>query len=537
MSRLLPAAVLLFAALPALAADPVAKPTGNWKFRFENQNRVITFLLAFSEEDGKWVGDFIGSSPQLRDEPKVVNLAVKGEVVSFGIALGGQEVFNFEGVLAKDGKKLVGSLTRGGGTPEVTELYPSKLKKLTEPLDIAREEFAQREVSAEWFDLGLFVASKAAEKKLSADDARAIADRLAKAATSYGPRYELFVALKLANTFAAQEGFAEVAVAQAQRAERMLTDDAPVNVQMDVLSAVFTALTKAGKADDAKKYAVNLAKLEVRDAAEYTKSTLKFDTPEFKGRKAKSDRVALVELFTGSECPPCVAVDIAFDGLLKTYKPTDVVVLQYHVHVPGADPLTSPEGMERAVRLYGERLTAPSVQVNGKSVARGGGAAADAGKKYAELTEAINAELEKTPTAKIALATAKDEKGVKVTAKVTDLEKPGEKITLRFAVTEETVRYPGGNGVRFHHHVVRAMPGGVKGFALTKKEQEQAVVVNADDIRKELIKSLDELVKEGGEFSRSERPLTLKNLKVVAFIQDDGTGEVLNAVQIDLEAK
>ena len=538
MSRLLPAAVLLLAAVsPALAADPVAKPIGNWKFRFAQERQLITLLLSFSEEDGKWVGDYISANPQLRVEPKVVGLSVKGEVVKFGIEIGGREVFNYEGVLAKDGKKMVGSLTRGGGPPEVMELFPSKLKKLTDMVDLAREEFAQRDVSDDWFELGFLVADKVAEKKMTADEARALADKLTKAATGYGPRWEMYVTLKLANSFATQEGFAEVAVAQAQRAERMLTDDSPVPTQMEVLSAVSTALTKAGKADDAKKYAVNLAKLEARDAAEYAKSTLTFDTPAFKGRKAKSERVALVELFTGAECPPCVAVDVAFDGLLKAYKPTDVVLLQYHVHVPGPDPLTSPEGMERAIRLYGERLSAPSVQVNGKSVGKGGGAAADAGKKYTELTEAINGELEKAPTAKIALTTAKDEKGIKVTAKVTDLEKPGEKVTLRFAVTEETVRYPGGNGVRFHHHVVRSMPGGVKGFALTKKEQEQAVVISADDIRKELTKSLDEFVKEQAEFPRPDRPLALKNLKVVAFIQDDATNEVLNAVQIDLEAK
>jgi thiol-disulfide isomerase/thioredoxin len=537
MSRLLSAALLLLAAVPAVAAEPApAKVSGHWKFRFEAE-QPITFLLAFSEEDGKWVGDFIGASPQLRVEPKVSSLGVKGEVVKFTIELGGREAFNFEGLLAKDGKKLVGAVSKFGGPLEVTELYPSKLKKLTDPVDLAKEDFAQRDGGKEWFDAGFLVASKAADKKLTADDVRATADKLTKAAVAYGSRYELFVALKLANTLASQDGFAEVAVAQAQRAERMLTDDAPASTQMEVLSAVSTALTKAGKAEEAKKYATSLAKLEARDAAEYAKSTLKFDTPEFKGRKAKGDRVALVEVFTGAECPPCVAVDIAFDGLLKTYKPADVVLLQYHVHVPGPDPLTSPEGMERAFKLYGERLSAPSVQVNGKAVGRSGGAAADAAKKYAEFVEAINAELEKPAAAKIALTAAKDDKGVKVTAKVTDLEKPGEKVTLRFAVTEETVRYPGGNGVRFHHHVVRAMPGGIKGFPLTKKEQEQAVVINADDIRKELAKSLDEFVKEQAEFPRPERPLALKNLKVVAFVQDDATNEVLNAVQIDLEAK
>lgn len=537
MSRLLSAAVVLIAAVsPALAADP-PKPTGNWKLRFEQSDQAITFLLAFSEEDGKWVGDFIGAYPQLRVEPKVASLVVKGETLKLVIELGGREAFNFEGALTKDGKKLVGSMTKLGGPLEPAELYPSKLKRLTDPVDMAREDFAQRDGGKGWFEDGFLVAGKAADKKLSADDARAMADRMTKAATPYGPRFELYVALKLANTFAAQEGFAEVAVAQAQRAERMLTDDAPVAQQMDVLNAVAAAMTKAGKADDAKKYALTLAKLEARDAAEYAKSSLKFDTPEFKGRKAKSDRVALFELFTGAECPPCVAVDIAFDGLLKTYKPTDVILLQYHIHVPGPDPLTAPEGWNRANKLYGERLSAPSVQLNGKAIGKGGGGAAVAKERYAEFVEAINAELEKPAAAKITLTAAKDDKGVKVTAKVTDLDKPGEKVTLRFAVTEETVRYPGGNGVRFHHHVVRAMPGGLKGFALTKKEQEQAVVVSADDIRKELAQSLDEFAKEQGEFPRTERPLALKNLKVVAFIQDDATNEVLNAVQIDLEAK
>jgi hypothetical protein len=536
MSRLLPAAAVLLLAVvaPAFAAD--AKPTGNWKFQF-TEGQTITFLLAFSEEDGKWVGDFIGSNPQLRAEPKVTGLSVKGETVRFAITLGEREAFNFEGVLAKDGKKLVGSVSKFGGPLEVSEMYPSKLKKLTDPVDLAREDFAQREGGKEWFEAGFLLAGKMAEKKLAADDARGVADKLTKAAAAYGPRYELHVALKLATAFAAQEGFAEVAVAQAQRAERMLTDDSPITTQMDVNAAVANALTKAGKPDDAKKYATALAKLEARDAAEYAKAMLKFETPEFKGRKAKSERVALVEVFTGAECPPCVAVDIAFDGLLKTYKPTDVVLLQYHIHVPGPDPLTSPEGLERAVKLYGERLSAPSVQVNGKTAGKGGGGVAAAKDKYAEFVEAINAELEKPATAKLALTAAKDDKGIKVTAKVTDLEKPGEKVMLRFAVTEETVRYPGGNGVRFHHHVVRAMPGGLKGFALTKKEQEQAVVISADDIRKELAKSLDEFVKEQGEFPRADRPLALKNLKVVAFIQDDATNEVLNAVQIDLEAK
>ena len=48
----------------------------------------------------------------------------------------------------------------------------------------------------------------------------------------------------------------------------------------------------------------------------------------------------LVEVFTGAECPPCAAVDLAFDGLMKAYTPRDAILLQYHIHVPA--PIRSP---------------------------------------------------------------------------------------------------------------------------------------------------------------------------------------------------
>jgi len=57
-----------------------------------------------------------------------------------------------------------------------------------------------------------------------------------------------------------------------------------------------------------------VAKLEARDYADYAK-TLPFKPEAFAGRKGKSDRGVLVEVFTGAECPPCAAVDLAFDGL------------------------------------------------------------------------------------------------------------------------------------------------------------------------------------------------------------------------------
>jgi hypothetical protein len=147
----------------------------------------------------------------------------------------------------------------------------------------------------------------------------------------------------------------------------------------------------------------------------------------------------------------------------------------------------------------------------------------------------VDESLEKPAGAKLTLASAKGMKGFDVKATVADLtvgEK--DKIALRFALVEPRVRYAGGNGAKYHANVVRAMPGGAKGFTLTKKQSDQAVTVDPDAIRTELVKYLADVSKKE-EFAKPSRPLDLKNLKVVAFVQNDGTGEVLAATQVDLE--
>ena len=56
-----------------------------------------------------------------------------------------------------------------------------------------------------------------------ADDVRAILDRVNKAATAYGPRWERDVTLRLAEALAGQEGLGDVAVGAGQ-ARRTASD-------------------------------------------------------------------------------------------------------------------------------------------------------------------------------------------------------------------------------------------------------------------------------------------------------------------------
>jgi hypothetical protein len=307
---------------------------------------------------------------------------------------------------------------------------------------------------------------------------------------------------------------------------------------MLVLESLVRVLQKAGKADDAKTYQAQLAKLELRDFAEYAKTNPPFKPEPFAGRKGKTDKAAVVEVFTGAECPPCVGVDLAFDALLKTYKPTEAILLQYHFHVPRPDPLTSPDGMERA-KYYDDKIEgAPTLFINGKVGSDSGGPAAASEKFYTSFRKTIDDVLEKPAGVKLSLAVTKGEKGAfEAKASVADLEVPGEKVMLRFVLAEERVRYTGGNGIRYHHMVVRAMPGGAKGFALAKKTHEQTVSVDPEALKGTITKYLTDFEKQGGPFPRADRPLALKNLKLVALVQNDSTKEILHAVQVDLDAK
>ena len=532
MSRLLAVAALIIAvlAIPVRAAD--APLAGSWKLTVPLEpGHDVTFLLVLTEKGGTWAGEVSGCSLDLKVLPKLVGLAVEGEKLRFSLELDGRHLLAFDGVRAKDGKALPGSYVPTGGRPRPTEMRASRLKNLSDEFEVAREAFEQSGDGPALFDAAFALLDNAGAKKLTPDEARKVVDRTTTAAAKYGTRWERETAVKLA---AALSAMPELAVEQGRRAEKLLaaTDDAGTRIQ--VLDSLIVALGRAGKADEAAHYRTELAKVEAADYAEYAKTHPAFKPTPFAGRKAKSDRVALCEVFTGAECPPCAAVDLAFDALLATYKPTDAILLQYHCHIPAPDPLTCPEGDDR-LRYYVDQIEgAPTVFVNGKLGPPGGGPASAAEKKYKALRTAIDDALEKPAAVKLALKVAKTAKGFDLTASATDLEHPGERTHLRFVIAEERVRYTGGNGVRYHHMVVRAMPGGAKGFALTKKAQEQTVSVNVENIRAGLAKYLDGVPKEEGPFPRPDRPLALNGLKVIAFVQHDATRDIMQAVQVDL---
>ncbi|VTR92641.1 cleaved adhesin domain protein : Uncharacterized protein OS=Singulisphaera acidiphila (strain ATCC BAA-1392 / DSM 18658 / VKM B-2454 / MOB10) GN=Sinac_3186 PE=4 SV=1 [Gemmata massiliana] len=394
-------------------------------------------------------------------------------------------------------------------------------------------------------DAAVNLLAMSARTKPTADEAKKLVQIVQKQGAPYGPLYTGVTLARVAETLSAQEGLEPVALAAIEPSAKALTQDDSAAVRSTILSAYQLALTKNGKTDAAKTVAAELVKLELALDAEYVKTVPPFKPTAFTGRQDKSaNQVVVMELFTGAQCPPCVAADVAFDALQKSYKPTDLVLIQYHMHIPGPDPLTNPSTIARwdyyqkffpydPMKRTGIGGT-PSTLFNGKVAAGGGGGMANAESKFVQYRGVIDPLLEKTVETKIGGRATRAGDKIDISVEVT--EGAGEDLKLRLLLVEENIRYVGGNRLRFHHQVVRAMPGGAEGIAIKDKAFKRTVTADLGDVRKDLTKYLDEYAKTRA-FSKPDRPMDMKALKVIALVQNDKTGEIVQAAQIEVEGK
>jgi hypothetical protein len=523
--RRIPLALLagLLILLPAGRAADQA-PAGTWKMSLFIEGKMqLLWLVQVESADGKLTAKVLDKS---EGAPKatVSDPKVSDGTLRFTLKLG-ETAFQFEGALPKgDAKAITGNISRPGRALPA-ELEPTTLKAL-DSFDLGKEEL-NKATGFQVANLAMSLLGRAGEKKAKPEEVRAWADKAYKAAEPYGARMQADVNLQIAEILSEQDGYGDVAVNFARRAERALDPKSKLSHTKRVLEILASALKKAGKADDAKAVEERIAKLS---------PTIK-PTP-FVGRKAKSDRVVLVELFTGAQCPPCVAADKAFDALDKTYKPGEVVFLEYHEHIPGPDPLAN-AGTEARFRYYfGMRGGTPGIFFAGKDLAGGGGDEFDAPEKYDEYVEAINPLLEQPAIGTIKLTAKQTGSKVEITAEASGVDaKSDANIRLRLALVEDKVEYKGGNGIPEYHHVVRDMPGGVTGFPVKDGGVKQTVTVDLDELKKGLKKYLDEWAAENDKFPGKLPEIELKNLRVVAFLQNDKTKEVLQATQVDVKAE
>jgi hypothetical protein len=520
---------LLVTGAPVTAADSLA---GNWALIRPGSEQSILWLIRIEAKGGAYSASVLDADKNFAGT-QLSDFASTADRIQFVLHARGSR-FPIEAVAAGP-DTMLGSVSAGRDISAV-RLKRTSISKLEDSYEVAKDAVSRHPDDPATFELARSLFTQAGAKGASAAEVRSWADKLFRSSERYGPRMRQEIGVQIAEALAGQKDFADIAVEYARRTERSMEPTEPASAQVRVLDALASALRATGKEADAKALDGRIEKLEQQADAEYLRAFPPLKVEPFSGSK-KDNRTVLVELFTGAQCPPCVAADIAFDAVARAYKPQDVILLQYHLHIPGPDPLTNSDSEARQAYYADAIEGTPTMLFNGKPEAGGGGPANAAREKLTEYQQVINALLDRSQ-ADVKLEATAIRKGddISITAKVSNVAEPSDKLRLRFALVEEQVRYVGGNNIRFHHHLVRAMPGGAAGFPVTNKEISQTVSVNVPALRKQLEQYLQDAARRM-PFSGPQRPPSLKNLMAVAYVQNDTSREILQAVQVKIQGE
>lgn len=260
-----------------------------------------------------------------------------------------------------------------------------------------------------------------------------------------------------------------------------------------------------------------------------------------------------------------MGASIAFEAALNKYRREEYILLSYHIHIPLPDPMTNPTTLARQ-QFYNVHST-PSYFVDGES--SGGGGSADAAKTLFEskIDPMIAKHMDEAPEAAIALTAQAAKSTVKVKTTVSGVASTSDRLRLQIALVEGLVRYSGENGTRFHDMVVRAMaappmpaaagnkpeageaaagtPGTVLpalGFALEPAqggtfEYTFDLAKAAEDALAHLQDFETNTRKGQYSFRQKKHEIDPSKLSVVAFVQDEATKKILQAVFTKVEGK
>lgn len=508
-------------------------PAGTWKFLAVEKDETPLWLIRLQAKDGKWSGEVLAHGEEA-PRAALSTVAVKDGTLRFTLKAADRRV-NFEGkVPAADAARILGSANLpvriDGRIREVLQAVELRRTTLTglEGDALLKETIAQSKDNIAVLRAVGKLVRNAAFRRAKPEEVRGWVDRALKVSEPYGARFQQELLLNLVGALNEQDGMAAVTLPFARRAERMLKPKDRPAVHQRTLELLATALDRAGKADEAKEVTTRISKIDYSVRVQ-----------PYPPRTGKNNRVVVVELFTGAECPPCVAADLAFDAVEKTFQPSEAILLQYHEHIPALDPLSNAQTLAR-MKYYAEAYAGqvrgtPTTLFNGSPTAGGGGGRNEAQQKYDQYYNAIVGQLDQPAGLTLkASATRKGDK-VEVKAEVADLKDPGATLRLRLVLIEDKVSYKGGNGLEAHHHVVRAFPGGLEGLALKAKAAKQSATVDLDDLRRLLKKDLEADYKKAEEMLPKDIPMEFKNLRLIALVQDDNSREILHAVQVPVE--
>jgi hypothetical protein len=167
-----------------------------------------------------------------------------------------------------------------------------------------------------------------------------------------------------------------------------------------------------------------------------------------------------------------VGAGLAFQAALDRYRREDLVLLSYHVHIPLPDPMVNPSTLARQA-FYAVR-SSPSYFVDGESSGGGGGAEQARMLFESKIDPLIAKHMEEQPEADISLKATTAGSTVKVKTTVSKITSKSDKLRLQIVLVEDQVPFSGENGMRFHEMVVRSLAGVPTAPVVAKKPEASA---------------------------------------------------------------
>ena len=338
----------------------------------------------------------------------------------------------------------------------------------------------------------------------------------------------------------------EILFALATHAERTGQVDLAINYLAEVVSLPMLELTllrmRAGQPPDTLTPSESLKKLySQKNGSEngyeqfvdevYRKkigdylAEIKEKVPVPPGTDRGNKRI-LVELFTGMQCPPCVAADLALAALGKTFGPDEVIIIRHHQHIPLPDGMVNQDSEERGA--YYETGSTPTIVMNGMVVdARYyAGPIQIAGQSYSILRKVIDPRLTEKTEVALELTAAVTDGQLNISVAATGIpEDVLPSCRLRMAIVENDVRTmipASSNGIRDHEFLVRDMLGIAKGIPPKKGELKYSASIPVSDLQKNLTDYIQRY--EAGrriEFPAEMKPPIKGALSLVAWVQND----------------
>jgi thiol-disulfide isomerase/thioredoxin len=255
---------------------------------------------------------------------------------------------------------------------------------------------------------------------------------------------------------------------------------------------------------------------------------LPFHPEAFKAPADWKGKAVLAELFTGSECPPCVGADLGFDGLVESVPAKYLAILVYHLPIPRPDPMMNPATKMRQ-DVYGVNST-PTVFFDGANKMVGGGNRGMAEGKFAEYKAAVEPLLSAAPEVSLKVRASLSGETVKASYEF-DKTVPGAEYHVVLVQAEQ--EHKGSNGLVSHKMVVRDLvtvdPAAPKTLTFDLAASEKAVDAYLTEFEKTYTRV------PNFKWAVRRNAIPRQGLKVVFFVQDKATRKVLNAVVADVK--